>query len=518
MDFWRSVRKECQYCLAGVFLFGLFAHGFAFTNKLVCADEATYTFSIGRTFELGRFTLGLIEWLLNATVGKYSMPFFSGILSLCFIGLSCCLMMSLLKIRDPRICFLSGAIMAVYPTVTNTFCYMYTAPSYFLSLLLILLSVYFFSGRKLISLAAGVFLTVLSLGIYQAYLAVGIVVIMLILMRQLIDPGTSDKDVFLSAARYGVGLTVSLLTYLLVMKACISAFHINLMNYQGAGSILSFNIPDRLYLVMQCYKNLIKMAVTDVQGLSSVPAVRLSIILMLCLIILLGIIAGRQGKGLRRVLYFVLMALLPVGLNFVYPMTSRQTTVYPLMRYSLCLLWIIPMYFMTLIEHAGKEKEDSSKGTIRKALTYSFAAAFGVTLFVYCHLANAVYFKTLLMQNRAELYYASLITRIKSMDGYHDEYPVAFVGVGHQDKMYYNEDQFPAINILFLDEKPMVYLDLYDGRRFLENFLGFAPEWYDGDLAPYLDEIDEMSVYPDDGSVRIIDDKIFVNFGDYLDE
>lgn len=84
--------------------------------------------------------LGLINIFLCGGIGRYSIPWLIGILSLLFIALSVHLIADLLEIKSVRGGILAGGLMAIFPVMADTYLYMFTAGASFLALIMMVFS------------------------------------------------------------------------------------------------------------------------------------------------------------------------------------------------------------------------------------------------------------------------------------------------------------------------------------------------------------------------------------------
>lgn len=70
--------KKYRWTIIAVFLTGIFAHGYMFTNKISFHDDIGCLFSVGATYSSGRWGLGIIEKILSFSIGKYSLSLWGG--------------------------------------------------------------------------------------------------------------------------------------------------------------------------------------------------------------------------------------------------------------------------------------------------------------------------------------------------------------------------------------------------------------------------------------------------------
>ena len=81
--------------------------------------------------------------------------------------------MEVFEIKNIAVGMLISGILVTFPVLTSTFAYVFTMDGYMLAIFLAVLSVYLASKKKLGFLIGGIALA-LSMGIYQAYLPIAI--------------------------------------------------------------------------------------------------------------------------------------------------------------------------------------------------------------------------------------------------------------------------------------------------------------------------------------------------------
>ena len=105
-----------------------------------------------------------------------------------------------------------------------------------------------------------------------------------------------------------------------------------------------------------------------------------------------------------------------------------------------------------------------------------------------------------------------MVTQIKSAEGYDDRFSVYVVNdFQNQDETithYGNLDHVTQHPYGGLSD----YLNNYNWKYFVRNWCGFSPDWKNGDELLHLPEVQNMTHYPDDGSIRVIDDKVVIRF------
>jgi hypothetical protein len=120
---------------------------FAFTNKLMCADEVENLFLKGATIPSGRWGLEITRFIFP----DVSMPWIYGIITIFFICVSCCLIIDIFSISNRALRVLVPAAIITFPSLIGTFAYIFTSASYGLAFLLSVASVYGVKRRKWIT-------------------------------------------------------------------------------------------------------------------------------------------------------------------------------------------------------------------------------------------------------------------------------------------------------------------------------------------------------------------------------
>ena len=108
-----------------------------------------------------------------------------------------------------------------------------------------------------------------------------------------------------------------------------------------------------------------------------------------------------------------------------------------------------------------------------------------------------------------------MITQIKSVEGYEDSLPVAFVGDTIEDA---TNNQGSLMGPVFgINGKAESNVNSFSRIHIIIEYLGFAPTICGYEETKALmesEEVKNMPGYPDDGSVRIIDGIVVVKFSE----
>ena len=204
----KNIRREWVVCFVSAFVFGFIAHFYKFVNWLPNWDSIVFRYDAQDMAHLGRWFLGAA--CLPSTY--YELPWLNSLLSMFYLALAAVCVCRMFRVRTSVAAALTGGLMAAFPTVTSTLTYCYVADGYCMALLFAVLSAMLIDeGGKKRLIAGGALLT-LTLGIYQAYISVTILLLLIKLIERLIFDGETAKDslqrAFSGMRRFG-GRTVS---------------------------------------------------------------------------------------------------------------------------------------------------------------------------------------------------------------------------------------------------------------------------------------------------------------------
>ena len=113
-------------------------------------------------------------------------------------------------------------------------------------------------------------------------------------------------------------------------------------------------------------------------------------------------------------------------------------------------------------------------------------------------------------------YYETMVTQIKSLDGYTDKLPVALIGNEITDTT--NNMGSMLGGTFGLDGKIESNVSAYSKTSIMTKYLGFAPRFCGYEEISDLmekEEVKKMPSYPDAGSIQIIENAIVIKLSEY---
>jgi len=489
---------------------GIISHGYMFLNKLSYHDDICCLFSLGGTFGLGRWALGIIEKLFDLSVGIYSAPLFIGSMSIIFIGMSAALVCDILKIRSESGTIYAGAIMVSFPAVASIFAFMFTAGIYFAALFLSVLAVYVLSESYNFKrcLAAACLIAVCT-GIYQAFLASSAsLMVMALIVHVLDDPGKKIKIYFKEALVYAAVFISGVGIYFVVNNICLKLMRVELSSYQGInGHYDILNLPQK---IIDVYHSFFGGGYEGINGQYFLShSVKVVIVLSLAGILL--IVYKNQSDKLCKLWVLFLLMFFPLAVYLVKLFSTEENfNVHTLMVYSLVYVYILPICIL--------ERTDCKiGGVIVQTGKYILAVMLSMLMLIYVYYDNVAYLKMNFVQEQATSYFNTLVTQIKSADGYKDEYPVVLLGYHKvEDMNFFSSESFSRIMFSGYEYEQKDLVNDYVSILYMEYYTGYEPDILYPDATDYwaLEEVQNMNCYPDSGSIKVIDEAVIVKFAD----
>ncbi|SCY26828.1 Glucosyl transferase GtrII [Pseudobutyrivibrio sp. AR14] len=516
-----------QWAFVAVMVIGLIAHGYIIFNRISYHDNTACLFSLGATYELGRWGLGIIYDLQIFTTRTFAVPVFNGILSMIFIALSASKMVRIFDIKSKVSSVIIGAIMIVYPVVPSIFSFMFTSWPYFLGLLLavkaaeIIVSETAFdkyegAARLVLRVLFSAIVLALSLSMYQAFFAVTISIVLIKLLQDVLtDRIDNVKDYAKNGFTYLVTLGMGLGIWAAVAAIFKKLKGIDTMDYKGMGKGYDLSqFPARL---SQCIREFFSGSYAGVNGLKYLRILTLCVILATVIHIFVLIIKKNVGIGVK-LSAIVGAALLPVGMNVMYILsTSDDYFVDSLMVYGTAFVLILPVILIEALDF--EVFMQAIAGKLIKLITCLQLIAIFVITVSYIYLDNAAYLKADIAERQATSYFTQLAANIKSCQGFDDDMEIVFVDFDkNADGTFVTVDDNEELDAIKIEKFP-VYSDLVtygSAINFMQEHCGFGNEKVvvdDGTLAKE-ESVQAMPTYPDYGSIAVVDGKLIVKFGE----
>ena len=465
----------------------LLAHMFAFTNKLVNADEVWSLFERGATVTSGRWGLELSKWIFPSI----SMPWFYGVLSIVLLAVSACVILQLFQVRSRILQGLLAATIVTFPSVTSLFCFMFTSAPYALAFLMAVVAVYLAEQggrvRWLISFA----LLVLAVGTYQAYVAVAASFFVARMIQRLLRGEGTAKEILLYGLYRLALLAVSLVVYYLISLAALRITGQSFLEY-GVSRWTSV-----FYKIALAYSAFLH---TFTKGYFAFVRSPLSVVLHLLLVLVTAWLLLRWllrcKDRARGILLVVCLLLFPLSVYCIYLIAEVEII------HSLVLNSFIAVYVLAVL--VGETAEGRDRRWSRDALLLSLVLIMAGNVFF----ANKIYLNLYFQYEQAYSIYTSIVAQIESSEDFGPEKKVAVIGSSGQQG--YPMEELDAEGLMGPNKN---LIQIYTRELFMKRYLGFDVS-YASSAEKYQLQKDqrfkEMPCYPYYGSIQVIDDYIVV--------
>lgn len=174
----------------------------------------------------------------------------NGILTIILIGFIVVIILRTLEIENNILSIILAGLMVSFPVVASLFIYIFTAPAYFLSILLNVFAIYMFSKNKnIVNFIISVLLITFSLGIYQDFLGISAALAILVLIKDIVNSDKTAKNIIIDGLKYLLILTLSLVLYFIIHKISLNLTNVQMSGHNGLnniGKIEILKIPNQI--------------------------------------------------------------------------------------------------------------------------------------------------------------------------------------------------------------------------------------------------------------------------------
>ena len=288
-------------------------------------------------------------------------------------------------------------------------------------------------------------------------------------------------------------------------------------NYDTMGQLSLSQLIDG---IVGCYKTFLRTAIKDVYAVN--PNRIACVTFSICIFVLLYTVirVWRMKKQLHnKFLVTAIVAIIPIAVNLVIIMAISSGVMYSIMVYEIVYMLIIPVACLEAVREYGGDANVSDCAVVTGFMEKSFsivniatAVAVSITVLTYIWFANGNYLAMEYTNMHDNAYYQTMMTQIKSLDGYRDDMKLVVIGKPTDDLTNSSTDLIGET--FHIGGKAATNVAEYSSWAIMSRVIGFNPEvdWSDEAETYYkgLDEYNEMPNYPDAGSIRIVDDIVVV--------
>lgn len=459
-------------------------------------------------------------WVLDSLFRNGSLPVLNGIIVAVCIALISLILFDMFDIRNKIYKLSFGLILVSIPAVTANLGYMGASDSNFIGILICTFGAYLTclainSSKKLtFQYWLGVFLFACSLGEYQCYFSLYISLCLFYFLNSILTRPFSFKEFFNDWGYYILNISIGVALYLAILQVILRLTNVNLLSYANTdtyGIVSVFGYLERLKLSYFLFFNPYICPIANMFPFQWSGWYKVLLFLNLILCALVVAESFRTKTRVTRFQLYLLLFFIPCALNFNVILYGWEP-LHSLHVYHHFLLFLLPLILLNSVADARNILHQSILKNLIKTLRIVVILILLVFGFLYVRYDNYCYMLSEFRLSQAISYFNTLTTKIMSLKDYREEYPVAFVN--EQNKRsnadiiqdYYD---FPVTNPY---QYPFVNSYIESSRAFMKYWCGYAPRFVDGKKFENNSIVQSMPSYPNDGSIRIINNVIVVKF------
>lgn len=489
---WKTEYTVAFFC---TLLMGFFIH-----FPIMLSDIPNHDGLDSVYFDQNMITSG--RWFLTIACGissYFNLPWLISILAMLYLGATSVLLAELLQLKSKvTICVISGLLVS-FPALASSFAYVYTLDGYMLALLLAVGSVLITKKYKY-GFVAGCVMLGCSMGIYQAYLPICILLCMYLALQSLLSGETWKKKLqpILRLVLMGV---LGMVFYFVALFVLLFLQGKHLDTYQGisgqgavTGGLLSS--------IKAVYVDFIAFTLKGNVLCNNIFSMLAMGLLVVAVVAVFVLFATKQKLWKKPLFYAVTVLVLlavPMAMNYIL-IVSGNVNYHLIMRYQWVFLLILAMAFL--------DKQGQSLGE------WAILVCGVCLIFNYALTDNIGYSNLEKKYEKTYAYCVRLLDRIEQTPGYYQGIPVAMIGV-------VGEDSYPVTDISFDVTSHMIGLNgdwlLYTGDNyglFMKHYLGATLNILDTSYMEdiyYSREYQEMDSFPGPNSTKVINGILYVH-------
>lgn len=357
---------------------------------------------------------------------------------------------------------------------------------------------------------AGVVLLVCAVGTYQMFFITGPCIFVTFMIKRVLE-GRQDtfKDYMAMGFKYICILVTCIIIYVAITKLLSVITGIPLSNYKNIDRMGIVGFGEYVVRMGMAYVSFFNpnIYVTDIPYPNICIALYWIIIFLIIIMAISHIIRMLWNKEhLAAIMMTLLIMIYPLVSNFIFVLSGTSGS---LQYYSHVFLYVL---FVLFLENINLSFIKENKCYVGTAIFFLFFLNIA-----FCRLSNTCYIKANLLQEHAISYFETLNARIQMIPGYTASTPVVFIEPRNKQEIDIIDSRLGKDIKLIPYQRKSIIND-YQWINFTRIWCGFFPIMESGDSYEELDEVKNMPIYPDDGSIKMIDDVIVVKFNELMEQ
>lgn len=499
-----NILPQWKICFISAVVIALITHLYKITNWLPNWDSLVFRYDAQNMLSMGRWFLPVASGISSF----YDLPWVTGLMAILFHAFGAVAIVEIFKVKKTVTACLIGATVVSFPTVTSVMMYNYVADAYALSFLFAVLAALLLTREKP-KYIISVILIALSVGIYQAYITVTIMLLLCFLIVKALSDDTKIKELFIYGAKFLITGALGMVLYYLVLMLLLKLTKTTLLDYQGFGdaaSLSGLNLFASLYTIKESFFGYF----FDFSNGINVFSVINVIVIMASLVFYLTFIIKNKIGVPKTLVIAVLVALLPIGAS-VLSIINNAIDYHNLMKMGFLIFYLL---FILIYE-----KIDFENISFQAIKSWSVFVLSAVLIFNYIIIANVSYHKLNMAYEKSIGTLNRIADRIEQTEGATDCESVLVLGALNNSEAY--SSNIPPDMTGTTDGHIIRADDEIVGQSVLcsvlNDYCGKEYKFLSGEekqkLMSKIDE-DSLSNWPDKNSIQIIDNVIVIKLGD----
>ena len=476
------------------------AHGFCYFNILYSHDSLNIFHAgyYGDSLGIGRFLIPVWTFLR----GSYYPPIIIGVLSTIFMIFTIYYICKLFEIKDKILILLITLLTCTCSTITLlNATYINYADMYIFCILLNVISVYLIRKNNKLSYLAIITLLI-TFAIYPAYLSVTLGLYIGMLIKDLSND-KNKKEIFKEGIKCMLITIVSLIAYIILNKLLLRILNYNLSHVTNSiSNALNYSNLGTLTLgIKQTYSKYFEYLFKPHTFHKTLYLILNIVLIVIAIYNCIKIIKNKNLKKQNFFLILLLCLILPFILNIIYFITVGVT--HELMIFGINITYVFIILLL------------SDKTKLNKA-AYMFLMIIAFCNIVY---SNQVYEKKNLELKATISTMNRVIYKVENTDGYEvGKTPVVIIGSLNNGPLAIKQPGFDYEAVGLFGSFSTTYHKNY--YRFIKYYMGHPINIVDKEdtesktakefASKY--EVQKMPFYPNEGSIKMIDDYLIIKF------
>lgn len=504
---WHRLQPAQRAAFFACIITGYLVHLYAFTNIVPCSDGLSRVYDPQQMTVSGRWFLHYASMLNGFT----QMPAVIGLLSMLLLGAAAALTVGLLHVRSRSLGGVCGAVMAAFPCLGYTFLYMFTASAYCLAIFMAVLAVQL-AVRGKWRLVPAVLLLAMAMGTYQAYAAMSIALSVLVVIEYLTRTEATLRGTLRLGGRLVAFLALGAAAYYGILQIFLRVKHVQLLSYLGMDTVMThYPLAKLPSLLVTTYKQVLAFFFIpgSVNGYDT-PVLSVLNALLLAAAAVSLVAALRHDRLLRQpwrvLLLLVLILLFPLAINFGQIMSPYSAPT-PIMKYAFVLVYLAALLML-----------DKCDGCISRPKAAGIAGAVCVCALLVCFLQtnNLLYTASAQAHRATQSYLTRMMARVEDCDGYTPGMEVVIIGTIPDAQMHSAIESYAQVSHYSVPIHQVAPLNkhLY---YYLNDWLSIPIEEPSQETMAAVagsDAFAAMPLYPQQGSVQVIDGRLVVKLSE----